>query len=153
MPVYSQKSSCEVFCWVCLWHMRPIGQLQGLGKAKTLLRTILMTEQEKIALKAKVRAEIERITRDVAHLEEITRPVKAEDMDEITRMDALINKSVNDAALAASRSRLAGLGYALKRLEDDDPEFGFCLECGDAIPMARLMAMPEASHCVDCAGR
>ncbi len=153
MPAYSQKPSCEVFCWVCLWHMRPIGKLNGLCKAKTLLRTILMTEQEKIALKARVRAEIERITRDVAHLEEITRPVKAEDMDEITRMDALINKSVNDAALAASRSRLAGLGYALKRLEDDDPEFGFCLECGDAIPMARLMAMPEASHCVDCAGR
>ncbi len=112
-----------------------------------------MTEQEKIALKAKVRSEIDRITRDVAHLEEITRPVKAEDMDEITRMDALINKSVNDAALAASRSRLAGLGYALKRLEDDDPEFGFCLECGEVIPMPRLMAMPEASHCVDCAGR
>ncbi len=153
MPAYSQKPSREVFCWVCLWHLRPIGKLNGLCKVKTLLRTILMTEQEKIALKARVRAEIERITRDVAHLEEITRPVKAEDMDEITRMDALINKSVNDAALAASRSRLAGLGYALKRLEDDDPEFGFCLECGDAIPMARLMAMPEASHCVDCAGR
>ncbi len=109
-----------------------------------------MTDTQRQALKAKIIEEIDKARQDVATLEEITRPVVAEDMDEITRMDSIVNKSVNDAALATARSRLAGLEYAIKRI--DDPEFGFCIDCGEEIPLQRLMAMPQATHCVDCAG-
>ena len=31
-----------------------------------------------------------------------------------------------------------------------DEEFGFCEECGEKIPEARLMIMPEATRCVPC---
>ncbi len=109
-----------------------------------------MTDKQRQALKAKIIGEIEKARQDVANLEEITRPVGTEDMDEITRMDSIVNKSVNDAALATARSRLAGLEYALKRI--DDPEFGYCIDCGEEIPLPRLLAMPQATHCVDCAG-
>ena len=108
-----------------------------------------MTDAERKTLKTKIVAEIERTSKDIEGLEEITQPVGAEDMDDITRMDSIVNKSVNDAALAAARTRLAKLEYALKRI--DDPEFGYCVECGEAIPVPRLLAMPEAAHCVDCA--
>ena len=108
-----------------------------------------MTNAEKLALKEKMASEIERISKDIGALEEVTQPVGAEDMDDITRMDSIVNKSVNDAALASLRSRLAGLEYALKRI--DDPDFGYCLECGEKISTQRLMAMPEASRCIDCA--
>ena len=108
-----------------------------------------MTEAEKMQIRDKAFAEISRVKRDIENLKEITKPVAPEDMDEITRMDIIVNKSVNGAALAAAKSRLAGLEYALKRL--DDPEFGYCAECGESIPVKRLLAMPEATLCVDCA--
>lgn len=108
-----------------------------------------MTETQRTVLRDKIRAELTRITVDITTLEEVTRPGDEASEDEITRMNSIVNKSVNDAALAAARTRLAGLEYALKRI--DDPEFGFCIDCGEEIPMARLLAMPEAARCIDCA--
>lgn len=108
-----------------------------------------MTQTQKEAVRNKISSELERISKDIERLEEITRPVGAEDMDDITRMDSIVNKSVNEAALAAARSRQAGLEYALKRV--DDPEFGYCTECGEEISFARILAMPETLHCIDCA--
>lgn len=110
-----------------------------------------MTEKEKAQIREKLVSEITRVKQDVENLKEETKPVDSEGMDDITRMDAIVSKSVKDAALAAARSRLGGLEYALKRLDDDDPEFGYCLECGDTIPLPRLLSMPEASRCVHCA--
>lgn len=108
-----------------------------------------MTSAQIEEVRRKIQSELERITKDVATLEEITRPVGTEDMDDITRMDSIVNKSVNDAALAAARTRLAGLEYALKRV--DDPEFGYCIDCGEEIGFARLLAMPETVRCISCA--
>lgn len=108
-----------------------------------------MTESEKEQLRKKIITETARLKGDIENLKEVTKPVAPEDMDEITRMDIIVNKSVNDAALAAAQSRLAGLEYALKRL--DDPDFGYCVECGEDIPFQRLLAMPESALCVDCA--
>ena len=108
-----------------------------------------MNDVEKKQIREKTSSEIARLKQDIAHLKEVTKPVAPEDMDDITRMDAIVNKSVNDAALAAAQSRLVGLEYAAKRL--DDPEFGYCTECGEAIPVKRLLSMPESILCVNCA--
>lgn len=108
-----------------------------------------MTEIEKSQIGERIAAEIARLKEDIGNLKEVTKPVSPEDMDDITRMDAIVNKSVNDAALAAAKSRLAGLEYAGKRLYD--PDFGYCNECGESIPVKRLLSMPESTLCVDCA--
>ena len=108
-----------------------------------------MSEAERQQIKDRLLAEIGRVRQDVENLKEVTQPVVFEDMDDITHMDSIVNKSVNEAALAASRNRLAGLEYALKRIHD--PEFGYCVECGERIPLQRLLFMPEASRCVNCA--
>ncbi len=108
-----------------------------------------MTELEKNQISEKTVAEIARLKEDIENLKEVTKPVVFEDMDDITRMDSIVNKSVNDAALAQAKSRLAGLEYTLKRL--DDPEFGYCADCGEAIPFKRLLSMPESTLCVNCA--
>ena len=108
-----------------------------------------MTKKEREEIRDRIASEIIRIRQDVAKLSELTQPVVFEDMDDITHMDAIVNKSVNEAALASLKTRLAGLEYARKRL--DDPEFGYCMECGDPIPQKRLLSMPEASRCVECA--
>ncbi len=108
-----------------------------------------MTDTQKEILRQKIHMALERLASDIQGLEEITKPVASEDMDDITRMDSIVNKGVNEAALTASRTRRACLEYALKRI--DDPEFGYCADCGEEIPFARLQAMPEATLCVDCA--
>lgn len=64
-------------------------------------------------------------------------------------MDAIGNKSVNDASLRNAQKRLAQLKYALNNI--DRPDFGICLECDKEIPLGRIMVMPESTLCVDCA--
>ncbi|MDR2488110.1 MAG: TraR/DksA family transcriptional regulator [Desulfovibrio sp.] len=108
-----------------------------------------MTSAQKTEVKHKMIAELNRLTQEIVTLEEVTRPVSAEDMDEITRMDSIVHKSVNEAALAAAKTRLAGLEYAIKRI--DEPKFGCCIDCGEKIGFARLLAMPETVRCIDCA--
>lgn len=41
--------------------------------------------------------------------------------------------------------------YALGILQKG--EYGVCESCGEAIPVARLEALPHATFCVSCAGR
>jgi len=44
---------------------------------------------------------------------------------------------------------LSEIVAAIRRL--DDGCYGKCLECGQAIGAARLVALPEAASCFDCA--
>jgi len=46
------------------------------------------------------------------------------------------------------RQELAAVEAALHRL--DIGRYGDCLDCGDAIPWARLLAQPSAAHCAHC---
>ena len=108
-----------------------------------------MTDTQKHIVQEKIFVELGRISKDINVLEDAVRSLVHEDEDEITRMDSLASKSVNEAALASARSRLAGLEYALKRIQD--PEFGYCLECGEQIPFSRLLALPGTPYCVECA--
>ena len=61
------------------------------------------------------------------------------------------DKSVNDAALAEARERLAQLEVALTKVYQRD--FGICVTCGEAIALERIMALPHASQCVACASK
>jgi len=49
------------------------------------------------------------------------------------------------------RHELDELTDALGRLEAGS--YGRCERCGDAVPLARLRAMPAARYCVDCQSR
>lgn len=109
-----------------------------------------MNDADKERLRGKILSEIERLKQDVERLSELTDPKALEDLDEVSRMDAIVSKSVHDTTLSAAKQRIGKLEYALKRL-GSDPEFGYCGECGEPIPMARLLSMPETVRCVDCA--
>lgn len=67
----------------------------------------------------------------------------------LSRVDALQTQQM---ARAASRRRHAERGRiaaAFKRIEDGG--YGYCLGCGDTIPVARLEIDPAAAQCVGCA--
>ena len=109
-----------------------------------------MQDIQKEALVQKMYEEVGRLKMEVGRLKEVTKPVAPDDsIGRLSRMDNIVNNSVNTAALTKAESRLAGLEFVLRNI--DDPDFGYCMECGAAIPHARLMAMPGATLCVKCA--
>ena len=64
-------------------------------------------------------------------------------------MDAINNKSVNEAALRLAESKLRNINISLENI--DEPDFGKCRRCGFEIPLGRLMVMPGSPLCVGCA--
>ena len=67
----------------------------------------------------------------------------------LSRMDAMQVQAMAQAVEARRASRLQRIEAALKRLEEG--EYGFCVECGEEIPMKRLAVDLTLTHCVDCA--
>ena len=109
-----------------------------------------MTDKERSELKDKILTSISDTERDISELEELTKPISPENaIGRISRMDAINNKSINDAALVQTRSKMDKLLLAKQKC--DDSEFGICQKCHGAIPMGRLLLMPESLFCVRCA--
>lgn len=67
----------------------------------------------------------------------------------LSRQDALQAQAMAKATHARRQIERSRLRAALSRMDTD--EFGYCEDCGDAIPQGRLMLDPAASRCVDCA--
>ncbi len=111
-----------------------------------------MTPEEKhkivdILLKEKVKLESK-----IADLIELTQPISPDcAIGRVSRMDAINNKSVNEAALRSAKTKLRNIEISLEKSED--PEFGKCRQCGFDIPVGRLIVMPGSSRCVGCASR
>ena len=101
-------------------------------------------------LKEKIIATIQILKADIEALKELVRPIAPENaIGRISRMDAINNKSINEAALTQARIKLDKLQFALDKCSE--PDFGTCRRCGNAIPTGRLILMPESLFCVTCA--
>lgn len=85
----------------------------------------------------------------IKELEDLTRPIAPDvAIGRVSRMDAINNKSVNDAALRQAREKLHKLQHALDRI--DHPSFGVCSRCGGPIPLGRILVIPESIYCMKC---
>lgn len=71
------------------------------------------------------------------------------DGDEVDLLQARQILTVNAQLSARDRNRLKMIDAALVRIEKE--EFGICLECGENVSDARLIANPQVEHCIDCA--
>lgn len=111
----------------------------------------MMEKQQKENIKQKIQVQLLKTEQDIANLEELTKPIAPDNaIGRLTRMDAINNKNINQAALNSCRHKLCMLYKALKHI--NDPEFGICADCGKPIPAGRIMIMPETTFCVHCAG-
>lgn len=63
----------------------------------------------------------------------------------------LLEESVNLGLNEVLFTQLRLIEEALVRL--DQGEYGYCLECGDAIAANRLRAVPWTPYCLGCQGR
>lgn len=90
-----------------------------------------------------------RLTTEIASLEEMCQPVAPDvAIGRVSRMDAINNKSVAEAALRNAKKKYHGLEYAMKNLDKDD--FGICAKCRQSIPEGRILLVPESRYCVHC---
>lgn len=112
----------------------------------------MLSSEDRENIKVAIAAKIKRTESDIEYLVEVTKPVGPENaIGRISRMDAINNKSVNDAALAKSRNTLIGLKNAIVKI--DEPDFGKCAKCGGDIQIGRLKLMPESTRCMKCVNR
>lgn len=109
-----------------------------------------MKESELKAVEIIIKQEIEKTQNSITTLIELTKPISPENaIGRISRMDAINNKSVNDAALKKAQQKLKNLQITLANI--NDPEFGICAKCNNNIPIGRVMLMPHSRFCVHCA--
>lgn len=105
---------------------------------------------DKPKLKAKIEEQIAGVTADIEARQETTKPVEPDvSIGRLTRMDAINDKSVNEATLASLKQTLSQLKLARERVDTDD--FGYCVECEEKISEKRLLLMPHVAKCVKCA--
>lgn len=83
--------------------------------------------------------------------EDERRPVELDQQSvgRLSRMDAMQVQAMAQAVEGRRRQRQAQIAAALKRL--DEGEYGYCVVCGEDIPIKRLEVDLTAARCVDCA--
>jgi RNA polymerase-binding transcription factor len=67
----------------------------------------------------------------------------------LSRMDALQNQAMSLEAERRRQLELQRIEASLKRIEEGD--YGYCISCGEQIPLRRLELDPTLPTCVSCA--
>lgn len=94
--------------------------------------------------------EIKIVEDSIEQLKELTKPISPENaIGRVSRMDAINNKSINEASLRKAEEKLSKLQLSLSRIDDKD--FGICMRCKKPIAIGRIMLMPQSNKCVNCA--
>jgi DnaK suppressor protein len=101
-------------------------------------------------LKQRLLDEISKTELLIKEYQEMTKPIAPDvAIGRISRMDAINNKSVTEAAMRQAEGKLRNLQRVLSKIDDKD--FGICLKCHKPIPLGRILIRPESLDCVNCA--
>jgi DnaK suppressor protein len=110
-----------------------------------------MTEEQRNALRGAILDRKVEVDMRIADLEEITKPISPDKgLGRLTRLEAMQDKSVNEAALERMRDEQVALHNALLNIAS--PDFGSCENCRQPIAFERLEALPASTLCAKCAG-
>ena len=102
------------------------------------------------AIEEKLLSEITSTQKKLNEYTELCKPIAPENsIGRISRMDAINNKSVVEAALREAKNKMQQLQVMQKKIKDLD--FGICVKCKKEIPFGRLMIRPHSRFCVNCA--
>jgi len=110
-----------------------------------------MTKRQLEKIEKIIHHNLEYLVIEVSELEELTKPIPLDaSIGRISRMDAINNKTINEAVLRDKRKLIQRLERTLDRLKEKN--FGVCRKCGKEIPFGRLEYMPHSTRCVLCVG-
>ena len=109
-----------------------------------------MNKAQLKAIQQKLLNEIGITQNKIAEYTELCKPIAPENaIGRISRMDAINNKSVVEAALRQAKNKMLQLKVMETKIADTD--FGYCIKCKNNIPLGRLMIRPHSKFCVNCA--
>lgn len=109
-----------------------------------------MTDKEKEDIKRKIMESIKELRVEVERQESDYKPVAPDNAyGRLSRMEAIGSKAISDARLHDKIVTLQRLEYALSNC--DSGRFGICTKCNNEILFARVMAVPYAALCINCA--
>ncbi|MEQ8323183.1 MAG: TraR/DksA family transcriptional regulator [Vicingaceae bacterium] len=109
-----------------------------------------MNNSERKQLLNQIHDEIVKTIDQIKEYKQAAGPIAPENaIGRLSRMDAINNKSVLEAALRKSEEKLTALEYLVGKIDEKD--FGMCARCGSEIPFPRLLFMPQSPYCVNCA--
>ncbi|MDG2138805.1 MAG: TraR/DksA C4-type zinc finger protein [Flavobacteriales bacterium] len=101
-------------------------------------------------IKNKLSKEVAETKLKISKYKELSKPIPPENsIGRVSRMDAINNKSVVEAALREAENKLKQLEIINKKIGDSD--FGICNSCKGKIPFGRLIIRPHSQLCVKCA--
>jgi len=111
-----------------------------------------MEKAQKEELRLKIELEIKSTKEKITEYKEFTKPIAPENaIGRVSRMDAINNKSIMEAAQRKAEEKLDQLLKMEERV--DHLDFGVCARCKNDIPIGRLLLVPQSRFCVHCAGR
>ena len=109
-----------------------------------------MNEEKRTQLKKTIDNEIKKTIFSLEEYKQLTKPIKPENsIGRVSRMDAINNKSVIEAALRNLEEKLKKLKFIKTQVYNND--FGICVRCNQEIPIGRMLIVPESRFCVNCA--
>lgn len=109
-----------------------------------------MEESKKLELREKILERSVEVGSRIIDLEELTKPISPDKgLGRLTRLEALQDKNVNEAALERLRDEEVRLQNALVKISL--PTFGICQGCNNEINFDRLEALPGSTLCTNCA--
>lgn len=108
-----------------------------------------MNQDQIQQLKKHIEAEIYETEKKIKKYKDLCKPIAPENaIGRVSRMDAIQNKSVVEAALRKAEKKMKNLIYIHGSSSNN---IGLCIKCRKNIPYKRLMIMPESKLCVNCA--
>lgn len=121
------------------------------GILKNINQPVMPSKNDqKIEIENKILQEIESTQKSIIMLKELTSPIAPDcAIGRVSRMDAINNKTINEAALIKAKNKLKGLEIAFQNRHDSN--FGTCQRCHNQIPLGRILLMPQSRFCVHCA--
>jgi len=109
-----------------------------------------VNKKDRLHIQKKISEDIEKTETRILEYKAICQPIAPDNaIGRVSRMDAINNKSVLESALIKAEAKLKKLKIVQKEIHATD--FGVCLRCKGAIPLARLIIVPESKKCVNCA--
>ncbi len=109
-----------------------------------------MNKKQLEELQKKLKSEITNTQEKINKYTDLCKPIAPENsIGRVSRMDAINNKSVVEAALRVAKEKIQQLKAVQNTMTE--PNFGICKKCKKAIPFGRLMIQPHSKFCVICA--
>lgn len=109
-----------------------------------------MKKSELTAIKQALDSEIKSTEQKIVEYSLLCQPIAPENsIGRVSRMDAINNKSIVEAALRVAKEKMIELKET--KIIVSEKDFGICRKCNKEIPFRRLQIQPQSRFCVICA--